>query len=147
MAHERRHFVRVHFAAPAQLVSGDFTLQVQVLDLSLKGALIVLPEGVRMKQESVCTLTLPLSSDSGQIEMTALVAHVDARQLGLLCTHSDLDSVTHLRRLIELRAAALPQLPAAHATSPSHCHSWAGHRQTTRHAAPCRLPCFHGTSP
>jgi hypothetical protein len=56
-----------------------------------------------MKQESVCTLTLPLSSDSGQIEMTALVAHVDARQLGLLCTHSDLDSVTHLRRLIELQ--------------------------------------------
>ena len=103
MAHERRHFVRVHFAAPAQLVSGDFTLQVQVLDLSLKGALIVLPEGVRMKQESVCTLTLPLSSDSGQIEMTALVAHVDARQLGLLCTHFDLDSVTHLRRLIELQ--------------------------------------------
>ena len=35
--------------------------------------------------------------------MTALVAHVDARQLGLLCTHSDLDSVTHLRRLIELQ--------------------------------------------
>jgi hypothetical protein len=103
MPHERRHFVRVHFAAPAQLVSGDCTLQVQVLDLSLKGALAVLPEGVQLKPESLCALTLPLSSDSGQIEMAALVAHVDARQVGLLCTHSDLDSITHLRRLIELQ--------------------------------------------
>ena len=40
MPHERRHFVRVHFDAPAQLISADAVHTVHVLDLSLKGALL-----------------------------------------------------------------------------------------------------------
>ena len=35
--------------------------------------------------------------------MTAGIAHVDGNRAGLLCRSIDLDSVTHLRRLIELQ--------------------------------------------
>lgn len=103
MAHERRHFVRVMFTAQAQLACGAATIEVRVLDVSLKGALIALPPGVHLKQDALCTLTLPLMSGSGNIEMGMQVAHIEDRQLGLLCLHSDIDSVTHLRRLIELQ--------------------------------------------
>lgn len=103
MPHERRHFVRVMFAAPAQLACHDVTLDVRVLDVSLKGALVTLPAGTRVRGETLCTLTLPLTSGSGQIDMAMQVAHVEGAQLGLLCLHSDIDSITHLRRLIELQ--------------------------------------------
>ncbi|MBU6467043.1 MAG: PilZ domain-containing protein [Burkholderiales bacterium] len=103
MPYERRHFVRVVFAAPAQLACNEVTLEVRVLDLSLKGALITLPAGASVREQALCTLTLPLTSGSGHIEMEMQVAHVEGAQLGLLCLHSDIDSITHLRRLIELQ--------------------------------------------
>lgn len=103
MPHERRHFVRVMFAAQAQLSCGEAVLDVRVLDLSLKGALITLPAGVSLRQDALCSLTLPLTSGSGHIDMEVQVAHVEGCQIGLLCLHSDLDSITHLRRLIELQ--------------------------------------------
>jgi hypothetical protein len=102
MPYERRHFVRVEFAAPARLVCHDVTLEVRVLDVSLKGALVALPAGARVGQDALCSLALPLASSGGQIEMAVQVAHVEGEQLGLLCLHTDIDSVTHLRRLIEL---------------------------------------------
>lgn len=103
MPHERRHFVRVMFAAQAQLACGGAVLDVRVLDVSLKGALVTLPAGTSVHRDALCTLTLPLTSGSGHIEMETQVAHVEGNQLGLLCLHSDLDSVTHLRRLIEFQ--------------------------------------------
>ena len=103
MPHERRHFVRVIFSAEAQLACGDVVLDVHMLDVSLKGALITLPAGVKLHQNSLCSLTLPLTSGSGHIAMEMQVTHIEDRQLGLVCLHLDLDSVTHLRRLIELQ--------------------------------------------
>lgn len=103
MPHERRHFVRVLFEAPAQLACGAATLEVQVLDVSLKGALVALPAGTMLSAGALCLLTLPLWSGSGKIQMESQVAHLDGHRLGLLCLHSDIDSVTHLRRLIELQ--------------------------------------------
>jgi hypothetical protein len=36
--------------------------------------------------------------------MWATVSHVDGRHIGLRCSSIDLDSITHLRRLVELNA-------------------------------------------
>ena len=36
--------------------------------------------------------------------MWATISHIDGRHLGLCCTSIDLDSITHLRRLVELNA-------------------------------------------
>ncbi len=103
MPHERRHFVRVMFAAQAQLACGGVVLDVHMLDVSLKGALISLPEGARVVLHSRCSLVLPLTSSTGHIAMEVEVTHIEKNQLGLLCLNSDIDSVTHLRRLIELQ--------------------------------------------
>ena len=54
MPHERRHFIRVHFDAPALLATADDTLSVQVLDLSLKGALVSLAPGMTLAPGTLC---------------------------------------------------------------------------------------------
>lgn len=103
MPHERRQFIRVVFATHAALSIPGGSLEVQVLDLSLKGALVVLPEGIVLAPGTRCRLAVPLVGNAGTIEMRVETAYQEARQLGLHCLDTDLDSVTHLRRVIELQ--------------------------------------------
>ncbi len=99
---ERRHFSRIAFAGPAQLVTVEQRLPVQVLDLSLKGALLLLPESSDVEPGALCLLDLPLAPHEGRITMAAQLAHVNGDRAGLLCLGIDLESITHLRRVIEL---------------------------------------------
>lgn len=103
MPYERRHFIRVEFDAPARLIVGDAAFPVMVIDLSLKGALVQMPRGIQVSTSAPCKLCVPLNGDLVEISMDMQVAYVDGHVLGLECTHSDIDSVTHLRRLIELQ--------------------------------------------
>lgn len=103
MPHERRHFTRVLFNAPALLTTGSGTFEVRVMDLSLKGALVQRPAGLVLPSGAPCQLVVPLAAAAKHIAMSAEVAHVDGVHLGLLCCSMDLDSMTHLRRLIELQ--------------------------------------------
>ena len=103
MPHERRHFVRVGFDAPALLTTATAAFSVHVLDLSLQGALIMVPAQAALGQGTLCQLTIPLADTGNHIAMSTEVAHVQGLHTGLLCKGIDLDSVTHLRRLIELQ--------------------------------------------
>lgn len=103
MPYERRHFIRVLFEAPAVLKIASGSVPVQVIDLSLKGALVVLPTLEPLPLGTACTLTVPLATIDDAICMSAQVAQVHNNHTGLLCRTIDLDSVTHLRRLIELQ--------------------------------------------
>ena len=101
MAYERRHFIRVSFDAPASLTTAEGIFNVQVHDLSLKGALVDLPPGLALEAGAVCQLTLNLAPSLEQIHMSVEVARGHGQYTGLRCLHMDLDSITHLRRLIE----------------------------------------------
>lgn len=95
-----RRFLRSVFQAPARLNLAGYMREVQVLDVSLKGALVDMgvvapcPVGVRGR------LRLQLSP-ACFIAMDVAVTRVSGSRLGLQCLHIDLDSVTHLRQLIE----------------------------------------------
>ena len=103
MPHERRHFVRVGFDAPALLTTATDAYSVHVQDLSLKGALLMVPAQANLEAGVLCQLTIPLADTGNHIAMSAEVAHMEGLHTGLLCRGIDLDSVTHLRRLIELQ--------------------------------------------
>jgi hypothetical protein len=145
----RRHFARIHFDARAHLsLPGNVTHAVEILDFSLKGALVRLPEELSLCVGQVLILKAqlgtppqennstrknnynPLSlwgddqfvdrvtprespADGNSAESNAVdqetfitmgvrVAHVNDRTAGLRCIEIDLDSLTHLRRLLEL---------------------------------------------
>lgn len=101
---DRRQFSRIAFQTPARLAFPERDIDVVVLDISLKGALIRLPAETVLNVGAVCTLQIHLNEaeTDDMISMETRVAHVEARNAGVLCQTIDLDSVTHLRRLVEL---------------------------------------------
>ena len=109
MPDERRLHSRIAFHAPASLLAGGDGIAVVVLDLSLRGAMIELPEGASLAAGTSCALRVQLAELSNEITMETSVAYIDKRCAGLLCQSIDLDSVSHLRRLVELNLGD-PQL-------------------------------------
>lgn len=101
-ANERRQHTRISFQTPAQLAFAGGQCAVVVVDISLKGALIRLPTDARLDAGTTCRLLVALDETGGQIEMDARIAHFGQGLAGLVCQLIDIDSATHLRRLVEL---------------------------------------------
>lgn len=103
---ERRQFARVAFAAGAELITTQALLHCQVIDISLKGVLLQLPDGAAPQAGMPCLVKLPLGSGGGTddvaIAMAGELAHVEGGHAGVLCRSIDLESITHLRRLVEV---------------------------------------------
>lgn len=102
---ERRRFWRAGFSAPVKLVNDTIAVEARLDDISLKGALLDVPEGWAGKVGDRCRLHLRLGGDDDEeIAMWTRVSHIDGHKLGLACEDIDLDSITHLRRLVELNS-------------------------------------------
>ena len=102
MNEQRRHHSRIAFDSPARLLLGEQPFAVRVLDLSLKGALLHLPESVDLQPSAAAELRLPLDHAGTEVCMQTTVVYVEGFRAGLACQLIDVDSVTHLRRLLEL---------------------------------------------
>lgn len=102
MIDERRHFNRVAFSTPATLLVDKKEIECQVIDLSVHGALIELLMPADFEIGSTYQITIPLGESSERISMELELMHQEENNLGLKCTHIDLESITHLRRLVEL---------------------------------------------
>ncbi len=104
MTDERRNFQRVSFDTVATLTKDDQSFSCQVIDLSLHGVLIR-PHGVlRSSVGALYQLEIPLSDESTCIKMSLKMAHQHPENLGFVCENIDLDSITHLRKLIEFNS-------------------------------------------
>jgi hypothetical protein len=102
-AAERRHFWRAAFRSSVLIIGPAAAAEAELLDISLKGALVELPSGWKGKLGDSCRLELRLADDA-VIAMEAVVTHLEDRRAGLRCQRIDLESITHLRRLVELNA-------------------------------------------
>jgi len=102
-SHERRQFWRAMFRSPVQLTTETATTYAQLVDISLKGALLEASPTWGGKLNDPCQLRLELAPGT-TISMWGTVVHIDAQHIGLRCDSIDLDSITHLRRLVELNA-------------------------------------------
>jgi hypothetical protein len=107
---QRRNFFRVLFKAPVSLRWDGGETGCEVCDLSLKGMLLRTPENVRLNPGATCTVVLPLDGVGDGITMEGVVAHHHGEVLGMHCTRIDLDSITHLRRLVELNSGDSAEL-------------------------------------
>ena len=102
MTSERRQFSRVHFQSAAKLFLPGGEIGVEIVDLSLRGALIRPETDSYIKVGSLCTLKIRLDDLGACIRMECTVVHGRTGLYGLLCREIDLDSITHLRRLVAL---------------------------------------------
>lgn len=100
---ERRKFWRAAFNAPVKLSAEGHDVDATLDDISLKGALLEVPPGWHGKIGERCHLILRLGADqAARIAMWGRVNHIEAQKVGMSCESIDLDSITHLRRLVEL---------------------------------------------
>jgi hypothetical protein len=101
---EQRHFTRILIDSAVRLVSAEGGWDSTLIDISLKGALIKTPSSWRAKIGDHLLLELVLD-DETIIRMEVSVAHMEAGHVGLRCEHIDIDSISHLRRLVELNVS------------------------------------------
>ena len=99
---ERRRFSRITFHRPAELDALAGRAPCELLDVSLKGALVEAPAGFGGAVGERCTLTVRLDAGDAVVVMEGEVVHRQGRQIGIRCTGIDLDSIAHLRRIVEL---------------------------------------------
>ncbi|MCR8921531.1 PilZ domain-containing protein [Dasania sp. GY-MA-18] len=100
-SNERRSFSRIAFQAETSIQQGADLWAVELIDVSLKGLLIKKPDDWSGNRELAFHISIHLG-DNTDITMTALERHDDDGQLGFECQHIDIDSIAHLRRLVEL---------------------------------------------
>lgn len=98
---EKRVFSRIPFDAAVMIRGEHGEWKSVLLDISLKGALLELPAVWDGKTGDPFELEITLAPDA-IIDMQAHVAHIEEDHIGFQCDHIDLDSITHLRRIIEL---------------------------------------------
>ena len=98
---QRRRYSRVDFVAKCSLLVEGQVYETTLADISMKGALVERPESWEDAPRRKCKLLIEL--DAGTIlTMEMEEARIVDGRLGLVCVSIDIDSATHLRRLLEL---------------------------------------------
>ena len=98
----RRHFTRIPMDNEVTLACGAQQWKSQLLDISLKGALLATPEDFGECPNCSCRLMFLLNETDVTIMMVGNIVHHEGGQLGFRCDSIDLDSITHLKRMVEL---------------------------------------------
>ncbi|KPQ01877.1 PilZ domain-containing protein [Marinobacter sp. HL-58] len=99
---EKRRFHRISFDAECELHCQDEVWRTEVLDISLKGVLVKRPEGWNVPLKQPCEVIIHLDDHKTAIVMAVELRHIEEQRLGFKCQYIDLESATHLKRLVEL---------------------------------------------
>ncbi|WP_166259021.1 PilZ domain-containing protein [Marinobacter salicampi] len=99
---EKRRFHRVLFDAPCDIHCQDEVWQSEVLDISLKGVLVRRPAQWTAPLKQPFEITIHLDGAATGIVMAVELRHIEDGRLGFKCQYIDLESASHLKRLVEL---------------------------------------------
>ncbi len=99
---DRRNFSRVKFLTNAQIDFNNTTYPVNVIDIALNGALLHSEINIPLALKSVCELKVNLAQSDIVLDFVAEVVHREQNNLGVKFIRKDIDTMIHLRRLLEL---------------------------------------------
>lgn len=99
---EKRRFHRIGFDAPCELHWEEQVWTSELIDISLKGVLVRRPQGWSVPLRQPCEVVIHLDDNETGIVMAVELRHIEDYRLGFSCQYIDLESATHLRRLVEL---------------------------------------------
>ncbi len=103
---ERRRFSRIIYQAPATLKQGDYQLTTCIQDLSLHGLLLWAVDEPELVQDRLIDVSFTLPDSDVTIRLSATLIKQIERILHLQIDHIDIESVGHLRRLVELNVGS-----------------------------------------
>ena len=98
----KRRFSRIEFDTEVRLISDRGIWKSKLIDISLKGLLITVPRIWEAEVGDHYLTELFADNEDAVIRMEVSITHIGEMQVGFQCEHIDLDSIAHLRRLIEL---------------------------------------------
>ncbi len=101
---EHRRFKRVSFLQKVEVdIAGQY-YETHCIDISLRGILLVLPANAQWQTGQELNVRITLTPEE-TIDMQCILMHLDADVAGCKCDSLDIDSLTTLRRLLELNLA------------------------------------------
>ena len=100
---DKRRFSRVKFIENSFIETGGKTVEVNLLDISLKGAMIEIGDDIAIHNGDTLQLTFHLGKADIILQFKAEVIHRQETRAGLKFTGTDLDTMIHLRSLMEAR--------------------------------------------
>ncbi len=99
----RRKFKRILFDADTRIVGDSVDTPAKLIDISLNGLLLQRPIHWTTAIGTELSVSIKLDQEEEYtILMQTKVAHIEDDKIGLHCEHIDMDSITNLRRLLEL---------------------------------------------
>ncbi|MBD9357192.1 PilZ domain-containing protein [Methylomonas albis] len=98
---DKRRFHRIFYHAGAVLTGSGQTYPCKIVDLSLRGCLLDLEQSLSGPPDTLYSLKLDLSEEIS-ITMEVMATHAVDNRVGFKCVHIDIDSISRLRRLVEL---------------------------------------------
>ena len=98
---ERRRFQRIAFDAPTVIAQGERQWKAALHDISLKGLLIRTPRDWSGDPDQPFEALVELGGEA-RVKMEVVLTRTQPHYLGFVCRHIDLESISHLRRLVEL---------------------------------------------
>ncbi|GAB3525471.1 pilus assembly protein [Photobacterium proteolyticum] len=99
---ERRHFIRILYRTPAKLQQAQEQWSAEVRDLSLQGILLTCPPDWTPRPEENYCISFCLHDCDIELKMDTRLVHHDSDYLRMQILHIDIESASHLKRLVEL---------------------------------------------
>jgi hypothetical protein len=97
-----RRFRRIPFEAEVTLNFGQKVLTGELLDVAMKGALVGLNEPLSAPLDTQCSLCISLPGTPISLDFEAALIHTEDNHYGFKFLSENLETLTHLRKLIEL---------------------------------------------
>src|SRR5690606_32868674 len=94
-------FHRIAFDAPTVIAQGERQWSAALHDISLKGLLIDTPCDWNGDPNQPFEALIELGGEA-RVKMEIVLTRAQPHSLGFVCRHIDLESISHLRRLVEL---------------------------------------------
>lgn len=97
----RRLFTRVPFDAECEVIVADQCIGMQLVDISLKGLLLYHASEAHIEENTLVSVLIKLSNDIS-ISMRTRLNFIHEHFYGFVIHEIDVDSMAHLRKLLEL---------------------------------------------
>lgn len=98
---DRRRFTRIHFDAECEVHYPGGAIVMQLVDISLRGVLLTFDRPLSLEIGGEAEVNIYLANDV-LIRMQTQLNYSQPPKYGFFVKEIDLDSMSHLRRLLEL---------------------------------------------